>query len=111
MQTVTRTRLVIVVGRHPGTQAERLLRDITAGAEVAVLVLGLMPTPAQQRLTEDALALAADRRLFLTAELVPNAATLSRLLGENDRVVVAAGRWKRRLLRAAGSRAVSAVDG
>jgi hypothetical protein len=112
MQTVTRTRLVIVVGRRTRARAERLLRAVEPGAEVGVFVLGLRPTPAQLRFTEDALSLADTRRLSLTAELVPNATTLGVLLEDDDRVVVAAGGWEARRLRlVAGGGAVSVVDG
>ena len=72
MSTVTDTRTLVVVGARPRRSALDALGDVPFGGEAMLVVLGLHPTPDQQRLTEDALTLAAERRFVLTAEMVGN---------------------------------------
>jgi hypothetical protein len=84
MSTVTETRTVVVVGRRPRRSAADVLGDVRPGEEAAVFLLGLDPTPAQRRLTEDAIAMAADRRFLLTAELIPGASWLDERLRDGD---------------------------
>ncbi len=93
------TRTVVVVGKRPRISATELLGDVQSGEEAAVLVLGLDPTPAQRRLTESALELAAQRRIVLTAELIPTAGWLRERLRDTDTLRVVAGsrearRWR-----------------
>jgi hypothetical protein len=99
MRTVTGSRTVVVVGRRPPRSAADLLGDVRPGGEVAVFVLGLDPTPAQRRLTDEALMIAAERRLELSAELMPAPSWLRDRLREGDEVRVAvrpreARRWR-----------------
>jgi len=96
MRTVTTTRTVVVVGARPRATADRVFRDVGPGQEAALFVLGLDPTPAQQRLTEEALALAAERRFVLTAELISTPTSLRRRLEQRDEIRVAAGRREAR---------------
>jgi hypothetical protein len=86
MRTVTRTRIVVVVGAHPRISAEDVLGDVGPGEEAAVFVLGLDPTPGQRRLTGSALALAAERRFVLTAELIPASTWLRQRLRHGDEI-------------------------
>jgi hypothetical protein len=82
------------------------------GGEAVLVVLGLHPTPDQQRLTEDALTLAAERRFMLTAEMVGSRGQLHDRVREASVVRVAASRGERRrwnladasLIRAPGAR-------
>ena len=76
MRTVADTRTFVVVGRRPAVRAAELFAGVSAGEEAILIALGLRPTPAQQRVVEDALSLAAERRFVLTAETVADAATL-----------------------------------
>ena len=96
MKTVTDTRTFVVVGKRPTPSAAGLLDGVAGGDEVVLLALGRQPTPAQQLLVEDALALAADRRFVLTAETVADAGTLRDRVGEAMAVRVAATRAERR---------------
>ena len=65
MRAVTDTRTFVVVGARPRSSAIDALGDVPIGGEAVVVVLGLHPTPDQQRLTEEALTLAAERRFTL----------------------------------------------
>jgi hypothetical protein len=97
MKTVTRTRLVVVVGRRQRSTAATVFGDLRPGEEAAVFVLGLNPTPAQRRLTDEALAIAAERRFAITAELIPAPSWLRERLRDGDEVrVVARDREARR---------------
>jgi hypothetical protein len=82
MSTVTETRTVVVVGRRPRRSAIDVLGDVLPGE--GVFVLGLDPTAAQRRLTEDALAMAAERRCHFTTELMPGAPWLEERLRDGD---------------------------
>ncbi len=93
---MTTTRIVVVVGTRPRGTALELLGDVALGAEAAVYVLGLEPTPSQRRLVDDALAMAADRRFVLTAELIPAPSELEERLQEGDLVRVVARRREAR---------------
>lgn len=84
MSTVTETRTVVVVGRRPRRSAADALGDVRPGEEAAVFLLGLEPTAAQRRLTEDALAMAAERRFLLTAELIPAPPWLEERIRDGD---------------------------
>jgi hypothetical protein len=96
MKAVTDTRTLVVVGAHPRSSAIQALSDVPSGGEAFIYVLGLRPTPAQQRLTEDALTLAAERRFTLTAELIPGRSQLHERLRGAVIVRVLAGRGERR---------------
>ena len=97
MRTVTRTRLVVVVGRRPHAPAADALGDVSGGGEAAVFVLGLEPSPAQLRFNEEALAMAAERRFTLTSELIPAPTWLEeRLLPSDELRVLARPREARR---------------
>lgn len=94
---MTTTRIVVIVGARPRGTAHELLADVGRGSEAAVFVLGLDPTPGQRRLVDDALAMAADRRFVLTAELIPAPSWLRERLQDGDLVrVVARPREARR---------------
>jgi hypothetical protein len=110
MRTVARTRTVLVVGKRARSATVDVLRRVHPGEEAAVLVLGLQPTPGQRRLSEEALAMAAERRFELTAELIPEPSSLAERLREGDRVTVLAGRREARRWRIASGRIVSAAD-
>ena len=69
MRTVARTRTVLVVGKRARSATVDVLRRVHPGEEAAVLVLGLQPTPGQRRLSEEALAMAAERRFVLSDQL------------------------------------------
>jgi hypothetical protein len=99
MKTVERTRTVVVVGKRPRSSAAEILGDLVPGDEAAVFVLGLDPTPGQRRLTEEALAMADERRIALTAELIPAPSWLVERLRHGDVVRVAAGRREARRWR------------
>jgi hypothetical protein len=90
MSTVTMARTVVVVGMRPRSSAAEALADVRPGEESAVLVLGLQPTPAQQRLMAEALSLAAERRFALSAELISAPAALRDRLLDGDEVRVLA---------------------
>jgi hypothetical protein len=96
MKTVTDTRTFVVVGARPRASAIDALGDVSAGGEAVVYVLGLHPTPGQQRVTQDALELAAERRFTLTAELVAGRSQLHERLREATIVRILAGRGERR---------------
>ena len=96
MKTVTDTRTFVVVGARPRSRAAELFADVASGGEAFLLALGLRPTPAQQLVVEDALALAAEHRFVLTAESVGDPATLATRLRDAVRVSVAATRGERR---------------
>ena len=96
MRTVSDTRTFVVVGARPHSSAVDVLGDVPAGGEAVVLVLGLHPTPRQQRLTADALELAAERRFTLTAELISGDSQLRERLPEATIVRVVAGNGERR---------------
>jgi len=96
MRTVADTRTFVVVGKHPASNAADLFADVGAGGQAFLLALGLRPTPAQQHVTGEALALAADRRFVLTAETVADPTTLRERLREAGTVQVAATRSERR---------------
>jgi len=96
MKTVSDMRTFVVVGAHPRASAIEALTDVPSGGEAVVFVLGLHPTPGQRRLTEEALALAAERRFTLTAELVSGRSQLHERLREATIVRVLAGRGERR---------------
>ncbi len=96
MRTVAGTRTLVVVGARPRRSALDALGDVPAGGEAVLVVLGLHPTADQQRLTEDALTLAADRRFTLTAEMVGSREPLHDRVGEASVVRIAASRGERR---------------
>jgi len=95
MKTVD-ARTVVVLGRRPGSSAAELLADVAYGDEALLVALGRRPTPAQQVIVADALALAADRRFVLTAESVANEAALRERLSDPSAVRVFASRSERR---------------
>jgi hypothetical protein len=103
MRTVSDTRTFVVVGVRPRSSAIDVLGDVPAGGEAVVFVLGLHPTRAQQRLTEDALQLAAERRFTLTAELVSGPSQLHERSPEATTVRIVAGRGERRRWHLEGS--------
>ena len=96
MKTVAETRTLVVVGARPGANAIDLLGDVPFGGEAVLLVLGLQPTPEQQRLTEDALELAAKRRFKLTPEMISGPSQLHERSPEASIVRIVAGRGERR---------------
>ncbi len=96
MKTVADTKTFVVIGARPRSSAIDALVDVPAGGEAVVYVLGLHPTPGQQRLTEDVLALAAKCRFTLTVELVSDSSELHDQLREASTVRVLAGRAERR---------------
>jgi len=96
MKTVTETRTLVILGARPRTNASDTLGDVPAGGDAVLVVLGLHPTPDQQRLTEDALALAAERRFTLTAEMVGSRELLQERLRGATVVRIAAARGERR---------------
>jgi hypothetical protein len=96
MKTVAETTTFVIVGKHPRSNAADLLGDVPAGGEALVLVMGLHPTVDQQRLTEEAHTLAAERRFVLTAEMIARPPQLhERMLGATI-IRVAADRGERR---------------
>jgi hypothetical protein len=110
MRVVTDTRTLVVIGARPRRSAIDALGDVPAGGEAMLLVLGLRPTPDQQRLTEDSLTLAAERRFTLTAETVSSHGQLQDHLSEATVVRIAASRGERRRWNLAGPSAISALD-
>jgi hypothetical protein len=110
MKTVTRTRLVVIVGKRPRSGATDVIGDVRPGEEAAVLVLGLDPTPAQRRLADEALAIAAERRFVITAELIPAPSWLRERLQDGDEVRIVAGRREARRWRIEPGPAVSVAD-
>jgi hypothetical protein len=96
MKTVTDTRTIVVIGARPRSSAIDALGDVPTGGEALVFVLGLHPSPGQQRLTQDALELASEHRFTLTAELVANRSQLHELLRGATIVRILAGRGERR---------------
>lgn len=110
MKTVTGTRTVVVVGKRPRRSAAELLGDVPPGGEAVVLVLGLTPTPQQRRLTELALAMAAERRFILTAELAPAPSWLRDRLRAGDDIRVVARPIETRRWGIASDRPLSARD-
>jgi hypothetical protein len=96
MSTVTDTRTLVVVGARPRWSALDALGDVPFGGEAVLVALGLHPTPDQQRLTEDALMLAAERRFMLTAEMVGSREQLHDRVRKASVVRVAASRGERR---------------
>lgn len=98
MRTVTTTRTVVIVGRGPRATTD-VLGDVRPGEEAAVFILGLDPTPAQRRLAETALAMAAEHRFVLTAELVPTPSLLEERLRDGDRIQILARRRETRRWR------------
>lgn len=71
MSTVaTKASTCVVLGTRARTSAIDLLGDVPPGGQADLLVLGVYPTEGQRRVTEQALALAAERRFVLTAALV-----------------------------------------
>ncbi len=93
---MTDTRTLVVIGARPRRSAIDTLGDVPAGGEAVLVVLGLHPTPDQQRLTEDALTLAAERRFTLTAEMINHMEPLQDRLREATVVRIAAARGERR---------------
>lgn len=96
MKTVSDTKTFVVVGARPRSSAIDLLGDVPPGGEAVVLVLGLHPTPRQQRLAADALELAAQRRFTLTAELISGPSQLKERMPGATIVRVEAGGGERR---------------
>jgi hypothetical protein len=96
MKTVTDMRTFVVVGAHPRWSAIDAFGDLRAGGEAVLYVLGLRPSASQQRLTRDALELAAQRRFTLTAELIAGRSQLHERLREATTVRILAGRRERR---------------
>ena len=99
MSVVAETRTVVVVGIRPRQSAAEILGDLRPGDEAAIFVLGLDPSPRQRRLTDEALALAVERRFVLTAELIPAPSWLRDRLQQGDQVRVIAGRREARRWR------------
>jgi hypothetical protein len=93
---VTDTRTFVVVGARPRSSAIEALGDLRAGGEAVLYVLGLRPSIAQQRMTRDALELAAERRFTLTAELIAGRSQLHERLRDATIVRILAGRGERR---------------
>ena len=93
---MTDTRTFVVVGARPPSSAIDALGDVPIGGEAVLGALGLHPTPDQQRLTEEALSLAAERRFTLTAEMIPTQERLQDRLREATVVRVVAARGERR---------------
>lgn len=96
MRTVADTRTFVVAGARPRSTAIDAFGDVPAGGEAVLYLLGLHPSPGQQRLTRDALELAAERRFTLTAELVSGASRLGQDLRSATIVRILAGRSERR---------------
>lgn len=96
MRTVAHTRTLVVVGARPRRSALDTLGDVPSGGDAVLVVLGLHPTFDQQRLTEDALTLAAERRFTLTAEMIGSREQLHDRLREASVVRIAASRGERR---------------
>jgi hypothetical protein len=99
MSTVTRTRTVVVVGTRPRLAPVDVLGDVPPGGAATVFVLGLDPTPGQRRFADEALAMADERGIVLTAELIPAPSWLAERLRGGDvvRIVARTGearRWK-----------------
>jgi hypothetical protein len=110
MRIVSSTRVVVVVGRRPRRSAAEALADVRPGQEAAVYILGLDPTAAQRRLASEAVSLAAERRVALTAELIPRASWLGDRLRSDDDVRVLARDRESRRWGIARERAVSRGD-
>jgi hypothetical protein len=96
MRTVAATRTFVVVGARPRGSALGALGDVPFGGEAVLVVLGLHPTTDQQRLTEEALTLAAERRFTLTAEMVGSREQLHDRVREASVVRIDASRGERR---------------
>jgi hypothetical protein len=90
MSTVALTRTVVVVGTRPRSTAAQALGAVRPGEAMAMFVLGVEPTRAQRRLTDEALLIAADRRFVLTVELVAAPSARRQRLHEGDEVRVLA---------------------
>jgi hypothetical protein len=110
MRTVSRTRVVVVVGKRPRRSAAEALADVEPGQEAAVFVLGLDPSTAQRRLAAEAVSLATERRFALTAELIPRPAWLGDRIRSDDDVRVLAGSRETRRWRIGSDRGVSPAD-
>ncbi|MGZ8606510.1 MAG: hypothetical protein ACXWXQ_05620 [Actinomycetota bacterium] len=80
------------MGKRPWSSAADALGGVRRGEEAAVFVLGLDPTPGQRRITEEALAIAEERRFTLIAELIAAPPWLWERLRVGDQVRVLARR-------------------
>lgn len=97
MNTVTRSRTVVVVGTRPRSAPADVLGDLRPGEEAALFLLGLDPTPGQRRFADGALAMASEGRFVLHAELIPAPSRLrERLLHDDEVRVIARSREARR---------------
>jgi hypothetical protein len=96
MRIMAGTRTFVVLGTRPVFDATELFADVATGGEAFLLALGSRPTLAQQVVTEEALALAADRRFVLTAETVADPAMLRERLDDAGTILIAASRGERR---------------
>jgi hypothetical protein len=99
MSTVTDSRTVVVVGTRPRVAPAEVLGDVPPGEAATVFVLGLDPTPGQRRFADAALAMAEERGIVLTAELIPAPSSLAERLRGGDvvRIVARPGevrRWR-----------------
>ena len=99
MTTMTDPRTIVVVGARPRSSAIDVFGDVPAAGEAALYVLGPRPSPGQERLTQEALELAAERRFTLTAELIAGRAQLHERLREATTLRILAGRGERRRWR------------
>jgi hypothetical protein len=96
MRTVAGTQTLVVLGARPRRSALDALGDVPFGGEAVLVVLGLHPTVDQQRLTEEALTLAAERRFTLTAEMVGSREQLDDRVRDASVVQIIASRGERR---------------
>jgi hypothetical protein len=98
MKVRASTRVVFVLGRRTRLTASAIEAASTAASSVTVLSIGYPVTRAQRRAVDAALGLAVRLGVTVDALLVPSAAELPTLAGDDDRVVVTGSRRERRRL-------------
>ncbi|MGZ4129751.1 MAG: hypothetical protein ACXVPR_02845 [Actinomycetota bacterium] len=90
-------RAIVLIGRH-GTLPP-LIEETPAPEEVLVLALGPHVTPEQQRVVEEAISVAFERRVPFEARIVTTAEALAILGQVRDRDTVRAHGFSNRELR------------
>jgi nucleotide-binding universal stress UspA family protein len=105
MTEVVRHRRVLVLGRSPAYDIDRLLTDAaSSGDDIVMLCVGYPQTAEQERFISTSVDRAFELRVRLVAELVPTVHSLGRFVEPADRLtIVAEGSERRRLERALGS--------
>ena len=92
-------RIVVVLGRETGLDVGPLIAEAwQCNVKLLVLVLGLPLTPAQERVCGDALQAAGRRLIELEERVVLDAATVTGIVRDGDRVVLSVSDTERNQL-------------